>query len=41
MYFLYWLEKVLIVLLNIKIENFLKCLKIKEVLEIVEDLFLI
>lgn len=41
MYFVYWLEIVLIVLLNVKIENILKCLIIKEVLEVVEDFFLI
>lgn len=41
MYFVYWLEIVLIVLLNVKIEIILKCLIIKEVLEVVEDLFLI
>lgn len=41
MYFVYWLEIVLIVLLNVKIEIILKYLIIKEVLEVVEDLFLI
>lgn len=40
MYFIYWLEKVLIDLLIKEMEYILKCLKINKVLKVVKDLFL-